>query len=153
MVLFLVLSWLGAFAPVLQHVNPDQLPWRLGSAPFFMAFLAPLFRARPAMLFVTARSVGIFRYFLMADQYDCNEPVHFAGLFHPGGKSRIGSHSFIACIGLVLAGAMVPGLFGYPEFPWFFLVLYSVMLAMGLALFRTVFSRNEESRVRYETRQ
>lgn len=57
-----------------------------------------------------------------------------------------------ACIGLVLAaGAMVPGLFGYPEFPWFFLVLYSVMLAMGLALFRTVFSRNEESRVRYET--
>lgn len=57
-----------------------------------------------------------------------------------------------ACIGLVLAaGAVVPGLFGYPEFPWFFLVLYSVMLAMGLALFRTVFSRNEESRVRYET--
>lgn len=56
-----------------------------------------------------------------------------------------------ACIGVVLAaGAMLPGLFGYPEFPWFVLVLYSVMLAMGLALFRTVFSRNEESRVRYE---
>ncbi|WP_456290007.1 hypothetical protein M1D70_12720 [Paenibacillus sp. AK002] len=53
--LFLVLSWLCAFVPVLQHVDPDQLPWRLGSSAIFITgfFLAPLFRVRPAMLFVT----------------------------------------------------------------------------------------------------
>ncbi|MGW8825295.1 hypothetical protein ACWGNU_24545 [Paenibacillus lautus] len=60
--LFLVLSWLCAFVPVLQHVDPDQLPWRLGSsAIFFMGFfLAPLFRARPAMLFVTLLATSVF---------------------------------------------------------------------------------------------
>lgn len=57
-----------------------------------------------------------------------------------------------ACVGFVLAaGAMVPRLFGYAEFPWFFLVLYSVILAIGLALFRAVWSVKEESTVRYET--
>lgn len=154
--LFLVLSWLGAFAPVLQHVNPDQLPWRLGSsAIFFMAFfLAPLFRARPAMLFVTLLVASVFSVIsLWPTNTTATNPYILLVYSILAGKA-VYRLPFVhaACIGLVLAaGAMVPGLFGYPEFPWFFLVLYSVMLAMGLALFRTVFSRNEESRVRYET--
>lgn len=154
--LFLVLSWLGAFAPVLQHVNPDQLPWRLGSsAVFFMAFfLTPLFRARPAMLFVTLLVASVFSVIsLWPTNTTATNPYILLVYSILAGKA-VYRLPFVhaACIGLVLAaGAMVPGLFGYPEFPWFFLVLYSVMLAMGLALFRTVYSRNEESRVRYET--
>ncbi|WP_411553479.1 hypothetical protein [Paenibacillus lautus] len=60
--LFLVLSWLCAFVPVLQHVDPDPLPWRLGSSAIFFTgfFLAPLYRARPAMLFVTLLATSVF---------------------------------------------------------------------------------------------
>lgn len=57
-----------------------------------------------------------------------------------------------ACIGLVLtAGAIAPGLFGYPGLPWLFLALYFVILAIALTLFRTIWSRYEESAVRNET--
>lgn len=55
-------------------------------------------------------------------------------------------------IGIALAvGAIMPGLLGYAGYPWLFLVLYSVILAIGLTLFRTVWTRYEESSVRNET--
>lgn len=154
--LFLVLGWLCAFIPVLQHVNPDQLPWRLGSSAIFFSafFLSPLFRVKPAMLFVTLLVASLFSVIsLWPTSTSTSTPYILLVYSILAGKAvyRL-SAIHAACIGFVLAaGAMVPGLFGNPEFPWFFLVLYSVMLAIGLALFRTVFSRNEESRVRYET--
>ncbi|WP_237566380.1 histidine kinase [Paenibacillus sp. EZ-K15] len=132
------------------------MPWRLGSSAIFFTafFLSPLYRARPAMLFVTLLVASLFSvislwptstsalnpYILLVYSILAGKAVYRLPFIHA------------ACIGLVLAaGAMMPGLFGYAEFPWFFLVLYSVILAMGLALFRTVWSRNEESMVRYET--
>ncbi|MGG3509862.1 histidine kinase [Paenibacillus lautus] len=154
--IFLGLSWIFAFLPVIQHGNPDQLPWRLGSSAIFFTafFLSPLYRAKPAMLFVTLLVASLFSMIsLWPTSTSASNPYILLVYSILAGKA-VYRLPFIhaACIGLVLAaGAMVPGLFGYAEFPWFFLVLYSVMLAMGLALFRTVWSRNQESTVRYET--
>lgn len=60
--IFLGLSWIFAFLPVIQHGNPDQLPWRLGSSAIFFTafFLSPLYRAKPAMLFVTLLVASLF---------------------------------------------------------------------------------------------
>ena len=55
-------------------------------------------------------------------------------------------------IGLILAAcAVLPSMSGYSGFPLLFLLLYSVILAIGLTLFRTLWTRNEESSVRSET--
>jgi len=154
--LFLFLSWLCAFIPILQHENPGQLPWRLGSsAVFFTAFfISPLHRNKPAMLFVTLFVASVFSVIsLWSTSMDSSSPYILLVYSILAGKAvyRL-SVIYAACIGLVLvAGAMMPGLVGYSKFPWFFLVMYSVILAVGLALFRTVFARNEESMVRYET--
>ncbi|WP_172963962.1 hypothetical protein [Paenibacillus sp. Cedars] len=69
------------------------------------------------------------------------------------GKAAYRLPAIQACvIGIVLVvGAIMLDLLGYPGFPSPFLVRYSVILAIGLALFRTVWARYEESSVRNET--
>lgn len=154
--LFLVLSWLCAFVPVLLHVDPDQLPWRLGSSAIFFTgfFLAPLFRARPAMLFVTLLATSVFSVIsLWPASTDATNPYVLLVYSILAGKAAYRlSAVHAACVGFVLtAGAIVPGLLGYSGFPWLFLALYSVILAIALTLFRTIWSRYEESAVRNET--
>lgn len=154
--LFLFLSWLCAFIPILQYENPGQLPWRLGSsAVFFTAFfISPLYRHKPAMLFVTLLVASLFSMIsLWSTSMDSSSPYILLVYSILAGKAvyRL-SAIYAACIGLVLvAGAMVQGVLGYSEFPRVFLILYSVILTVSLALFRTVFARNDESAVRYET--
>lgn len=154
--LFLFSSWLCAFIPILQHENTGQLPWRLGSsAVFFTAFfISPLYRAKPAMLFVTLLVASLFSVIsLWSTRMDSSSPYILLVYSILAGKAvyRL-SAIYAACIGLLLvAGAMVQGVLGYPEFPWFFLLMYSVILAVGLTLFRTISARIEETTVRYET--
>lgn len=66
--IFLGLSWIFAFLPVIQHGNPDQLPWRLGSSAIFFTafFLSPLYHAKPAMLFVTLLVASLFSFTIVA---------------------------------------------------------------------------------------
>lgn len=154
--LFLLLSWLCAFIPVLQHVNPDQLPWRLGSSAIFFTgfFLSPLYRAKPAMLFITLLIASICSVIsLWPTTTSATDPYILLVYSILAGKAvyRL-SAVHAACIGLVLtAGAIAPGLLGYSGLPWLFLALYSVILTIALTLFRTTWSRYEESVVRNET--
>ncbi|MGE7223248.1 hypothetical protein ACQKLN_18110 [Paenibacillus glucanolyticus] len=123
------------------------MPWRLGSSSIFFTayFIALLCRARPAMLFVTLLVASLWP--IGTDAFNSYILLVFSII---EGKAAYRLPAIQACvIGIVLVvGAIMPDLLGYPGFPLPFLVLYSVILAIGLALFRTVWGRYEESSVR-----
>ncbi|OMF72340.1 hypothetical protein BK142_20115 [Paenibacillus glucanolyticus] len=99
----------------------------------------------------TARCLAVLRYLsLWPIGTDAFNPCILLVFSIVAGKATYRLPAIQACvIGIVLVvGAIMPDLLGYPGFPSPFLVLYSVILAIGLALFRTVWARYEESSVR-----
>ncbi|KZS48396.1 hypothetical protein AWU65_21895 [Paenibacillus glucanolyticus] len=90
------------------------------------------------------------RCLAVADRTDAFNPYILLVFSIIAGKAAYRLPAIQACvIGIVLVvGAIMPDLLGYPGFPSPFLVRYSVILAIGLALFRTVWARYEESSVR-----
>ncbi|HAF97736.1 MULTISPECIES: sensor histidine kinase [Paenibacillus] len=152
--LLLIASWLLA----LWHLSLgdlDVLSWRIGSSAVFLAafFIAPLFRNRPAMLFVTLLTASVFAVVSLWPASEGSPNIYSLLVFSIlAGKAayRVSPAQSIGIGIVLLIGAMLPKLMGYPGLPLPFLLLYAILLALGLGIFRMQRARYEETLARNE---
>lgn len=154
--MLLVVSWLLAFIPDLSSLTLEQLPWKLvSSALFFTAFfIAPLFRERQRLLFITLLISAMFAVItLWPTKYDSFNAYTLMVYSILAGKAMYRLTPLYAVIvGFILFSALiVPILHGYSGYPILFIVLYSTILAIGLTLYRNMLNRYEAASARNES--
>lgn len=152
--LLLIASWLLA----LWHISSgdlDALSWRIGSSAVFLAsfFIAPLCRSRPVLLFATLLTASFFAIASLWPATKEGSSIYVLLVFSIlAGKAayRLPPAQSIGIGMVLLIGAMLPKLMGYPGLPLPFLFLYAMLLAFGLGIFRIQRARYVEAQARNE---
>jgi len=152
----LVMSWLGAMLPELQHGNAGEMPWRIGGSAIFFAafFVAPIYKSRPVKVFIALSIAAVFAIVALWPTSSSGFNLYSILVYSiVAGKAAYRLPPvYAAIIGLVLlSGALMPGMLGYSDFPILFYLLYAVILTVGLSVFCIIRSRYEEMSLRSET--
>ncbi|RKL68155.1 sensor histidine kinase [Salipaludibacillus neizhouensis] len=152
---FLLLTTVWFFA--IYHIidNPVEAPLRIvGSAVFFtLFFISPLFRKKQDELTYLLCAAALLSIITLWP-VDGIEPNPYTLLVFSilAGKAVYRLKPFQAFIvgGILVLGAVAPGIAGYSSFSVIFMLLYAVSLCVAFIVYRKLLNRTEDSSARYE---
>lgn len=152
-IIMLGITWVSG----LLQAAADALtsPWRLmGSALFFgVFFISPLWRKRPLLLTVQLFIASLLCVAVLWPEQDGQASLYSLLVMSIlAGYAVLSLPSIHACIiGIALIlGALAPYVAHYPSLPPVSILIYAVLLAVSLMLFRILWQRTEEYEARNE---
>lgn len=151
--LLLVVSWLIFFSTFLN--NPEEMPWRIASSALFFAvyFITPLLRRNPVGLTINLSFASLIAVIALWPEKNADPNLYLLlilSIIAGEAVYRLTAPLAVGVGTILLIGAMAPSLGGYPAISPVFLVLYGLIYASAMVVFRTTLTRKVEMTAQYE---